>query len=99
MTLEPQQQLARFRDAVDLLGGPRSAARALAITERHMGRLYSGASPLHAGFLADIGAALLAHAEACKTLERQLSPAFTANLVEGQGQRPKPRGRWAGKEG
>ncbi len=97
MTIDPQTQLTRFRAAVALLGGPRSAARALALGERHVGRLYSGGSPLHSGILADLGQALLAHADQCRALERQISPAFAANLIDGQPAAPKPRGRWTGK--
>ena len=94
MAIEPETQLTRFRAAVALLGGPRSAARALTLGERHLGRLLSGGSPLHSGLLANLGTALLAHADQCRALERQISPAFAANLVDGQPAAPKPRGRW-----
>ena len=97
MTIDQQTQLARFQAAVELLGGPRSAARALDIGERHVTRLLAGGSPLHAGILADTGQALLAHAGACRMAERELSPAFAANRTPAQPERPKPRGRWAGQ--
>lgn len=95
--IAPATQLARFQRAVDLLGGTRSAARVLDISERHMTRLLTGKSELHTGMLADMAKALINHAEACRQLERQLSPAFAANLVEGQPVRPKPRGIWSDK--
>ena len=97
MTIDQQTQLERFRAAVQLLGGPRSADDAMAINERHVGRLLSGGSPLHTGILADLGTALLTHAEQCRAAERQLSPAFAANLTAGQPAPPKPRGRWSDK--
>lgn len=95
--IDPAIQLARFRTAVQLLGGQRSAARALTVNERHIGRLLAGGSPLHSGMLTDLGSALLAHADQCRALERQLSPAFAANLTEHQPAPPKPRGRWTDK--
>lgn len=77
-------QLTRFKAAVDLLGGPRSAARALEINERTIVRLLAGQSTLHVGFLQDTAAALLEHAEQCKKLERLISPAFASNLTAEQ---------------
>lgn len=97
--LDPKVQIARFESAVTLLGGNRSAARALGVSERHILRLLTGKSPLHDGILADTGRALLDHAEACRAAERQISPAFTANRIPGQPERPKPRGQWLEKEG
>lgn len=95
MTTTTEAQLLRFRRAVDLLGGPRAAAAELGVTERTMTRLFAGASPLHYGFLQDTAAALLRHAEACRRMERLLSPAFAENLTPDQPARPAPRGRWA----
>ena len=95
--IDPAFQIARLQQAVDLLGGTRSMARALDITERHLTRLLTGKSPLHSGFLADTATALLQHADACRALERQLSPAFAANLIPDQPDRPKPRGVWSDK--
>lgn len=86
----PQIQLDRFRLAVTLLGGPRAAAQEIGVGDRTVERLIAGASPIHDGFLRDIARALLRHADACKALERQLSPAFAGNLVDGQ---PRETGR------
>jgi len=90
---DPATQLEHFRRAVELLGGSRSAARALNVSERTISRLLSGSMTLHDGFLADMAAALIALADEARALERRLSPAFAANLIEGQ---PKADGRRAG---
>lgn len=95
MPLDKLTQRARFQQAVDALGGSRSAARMLTMTERHMTRLLTGNSPLHSGILEDIGRALIEHAELCRLLERQLSPAFAENRVPDQPDRPLPRGQWS----
>lgn len=86
--MNPATQHQHFLRALDLLGGSRSAARALGISERTIDRLKSGTSPLHAGLLRDLSAALTAHAAACRQLERDLSPAFAANLTAPQLARP-----------
>lgn len=70
--------------AVELLGGIRAAARALPCNERTMRALCSGERKLHDGYLADMSKALLAHAEACRFVEKKLTPAFTANLTAEQ---------------
>lgn len=95
--IDPATQIARFQQAVDLLGGTRSMARALDVSERHVTRLLTGNSPLHTGILADTARILLEHADRCRALERQLSPAFAANLIPDQPDRPKPRGVWSDK--
>lgn len=82
----PQHQLDLFRQAVAALGGQHAAARYLKVNDRTMGKLCSdiGApnhTDLHDGHLRDIAAALIEHAELCKRLDRQLSPAFAANLT------------------
>lgn len=97
MNITPEQQLSDFRDAVQLLGGERSAARAIGIGERTIYRLLSGESPLHSGFLRDIATALIAHADRCRALERRLSPAFAANLTARQITATPDRRRHAGK--
>lgn len=84
-------QLSRFRDAVELLGGPRSASRAIGVNERTIARLLAGTSTLHAGFLEDTARALLDHAEQCRRLERAISPAFAENLTDDQ-LRTRPHG-------
>lgn len=86
-------QLEFFQLAVRALGGSRSAAEAISCSERMMTRLLSGQAKLHEGFLADISAALLRHAELCRHLERRLSPAFVSNLVDGQAQEDGRRKR------
>ncbi len=73
-----------FALAVDLLGGTRAAARRIDVSERTMRNLLNGAQAIHEGFLHDIAAALLAQAEACRMMERNLSPAFVTNLTAGQ---------------
>lgn len=88
--IDPQTQLDRFRLAVDLLGGPRAASREIAVGERTLERLIAGTTPLHDGFLRDMAAALIRHADTCRALERQLSPAFAGNLVPDQ---PREDGR------
>jgi hypothetical protein len=96
-TIPPETQLDTFRLAVDALGGIRPAARKIGVTERTMGRLLSGASPLHTGFLADIGTALLDQAQTCRALERRLNPAFISNLTADQ-RIEKRDGRRAGTQ-
>lgn len=78
-----------FREAVDLLGGPRSAARVLDVNDRTMFRFLKGDLRINTHTLEKISTALLAHADRCRALERQLSPAFTANLTEAQARPPK----------
>ena len=95
MATDPNQQRLRLIEAVDLLGGPRSAAPAIGLGERHLRRLLAGGSPIHTGILADTAKALVIHADACRALERALSPAFSANLTPDQPAQPKPRGAWA----
>ncbi len=85
--IDPQIQLERFRRATELLGGQRATARALDIGERTMRALVAGERALHDGYLRDTAAALIAHAEACRELERQISPAFVGNLTEAQAAR------------
>lgn len=81
---DPENQLAHFRSAATLLGGAIPTARLLGISERHMRGLLSGVRTLHDGYLRDTAAALIAHADACRKLERRISPAFAANLTEAQ---------------
>lgn len=87
---DPATQLDHFHQAVALLGGPRSAARAVGMSERSMARFLAGQVTLHQGVLRDMAAALIAHADACRTAERRLSPAFAGNLIPGQ---PREDGR------
>lgn len=89
-----QEQLEFFQQAVQLLGGQRATARYLDTNERQVRFLMAGDRPLHDGFLRDIAKALIAHADACRELERKLSPAFAANLTPQQAARQgKPDAR------
>lgn len=104
--IDPITQLDDFRRAVELLGGQRAAARAMSdssgisMNERTMRSLCSGERNLHAGYLRDIARALIAHADACRIMERKLSPAFAANLTQTQATKPKhPRADLRGLEG
>lgn len=81
---EEAHQLQLYQQAVRALGGIAAHARTLGFTQRHGGRLFSGAYPVPARVLEETAAALLAHADHCRALERQLSPAFTSNLTETQ---------------
>jgi hypothetical protein len=88
---DPDSQLGRFRRAVELIGGVRTAARELDVSDRTIYGLIYAKRPLHDGFLRDMAAALIRHADECRTLERQLSPAFIGNLTAEQ-QTAKPHG-------
>lgn len=87
--VDPDSQLARFTEAVQLLGGVRSAARALDCNDRTMYALIYGKRELHDGWLRDMAAALIKHADACRAIERKISPAFVGNLTTAQ-QTDKP---------
>lgn len=93
--MTPEKQRALFTGAVAALGGYRSAAKAMGVSERTMGRLLAGSAAMHEGFLRDAAAALLAHADHCRRLERRLSPDFPSNLVDGQPAQDGRRARGA----
>lgn len=93
--MDTETQLELFAHAVEALGGQRSAARAIDISERNLARLMKGERRLHAGILEDICKALIAHADRCKVLERQLSPAFSTNRTEAQAKPPLHAGNHA----
>ena len=92
--LTTAQQLAEFRQAVALLGGARTAAAELGTSQRTIERLLAGIAPIHLGYLRDIARALIRRADACRLLERRLSPAFAGNLIEGQRLEDGRRARW-----
>ncbi|WP_374414251.1 hypothetical protein [Novosphingobium colocasiae] len=92
--MTPERQLELFKQAVAALGGHRRAAAVIGCTERTMSRLLSGQQDLHDGWLADLSAALIAHADQCRLLERQLSPDFSANRIPGQARPDARRTRW-----
>jgi len=95
---DPDSQLARFREAVQLLGGVRTAARALDVSDRTIYALIYGKRALHDGFLRDMAAALIRHADQCRALERLISPAFVGNLTAEQ-QTAKPHGNRYDRKG
>ncbi|WP_206244472.1 hypothetical protein [Novosphingobium terrae] len=80
----PVEQIERFALAVELLGGQQAAARVLGLSEREIGDLCLGRQPLQIGQLQAISRALIIHADACRLLERRLSPAFRENVLPGQ---------------
>ena len=91
---KPETQLDYFHHAVAALGGQRAAARYLNVSERNVRFLLAGDRELHDGYLRDIAAALIQHADKCRALERQISPAFAANLTAEQAARQgKPDAR------
>lgn len=79
--MDQDLQREYFARAAQLLGGNEATARVLNISSRSLRSFISGERRLHSGILQDIATALLAHAEACRTLERNLSPAFSSNLT------------------
>jgi hypothetical protein len=82
--IDPETQRQRFWQGVNLLGGIRPAARILDCNERTLRALCDGSRTLHDGWLRDLAAALIAHADKCRAHERRISPAFAANLTEEQ---------------
>lgn len=86
-TQQPEIQLEIYQQAVQALGGIRAHARALGMAERHGARLYSGNRAVTVSILADTAAALIDHADLCRQLERQISPAFGGNLTPAQQER------------
>lgn len=78
------EQRARFNLAVNALGGQRATADMLNCSERTVRDLVSGKRAIHTGFLRDISAALVRHAEMCRQLERHLTPELRKNLTEAQ---------------
>lgn len=92
--IDPETQRARFARAVALLGGNRAAGDALGLSESTIRALRNGKRNLHDGTLERAARALIAHADACRRLERQLSPAFATNLTARQAAGPDMRGRY-----
>lgn len=80
----PIEQIERFSTAVELLGGQRAAARLLGLAEPEVVDLCHGRAPLDVGLLRAISRALILHADACRLMERRLSPAFLDNMLPGQ---------------
>jgi hypothetical protein len=86
MDIETQREI--FARAVDALGGYRSAARALEVNEKSVIRWIKGERRLHDGVLEKMCGVLIAHADLCKGLERQLHPGFASNRTPGQERPP-----------
>ncbi|EGD60867.1 hypothetical protein Y88_3369 [Novosphingobium nitrogenifigens DSM 19370] len=72
-----------------LLGGAATAATILRMTEDALRDVLDGEPHLHTGTLEAVARALIAHADACRALERRLSPAFAENLTPAQARPPR----------
>lgn len=75
----PENRRNAFSAAVAAIGGQRAAATYLQCNERHVRHLLAGTRELNDRTLERIAAALIAHADRCRQLERSLSPAFAQN--------------------
>lgn len=84
MPQHPKHQLEAFRLAIAALGGQKAAGQRLGLGDRHLRNLLAGDALIHPAHLAALGRALIEHADECRKLERQLSPAFAANLTAAQ---------------
>ena len=92
--IDAASQLERFFEGVRLLGGTRSTAATLGVTERTIQRLSTGEVKLHTGFLRDMASALLARSAECEALERQLTPLDPSNLTQDQRAQPPHGGSY-----
>ncbi|WP_420381402.1 hypothetical protein [Novosphingobium sp.] len=90
--MDDATQIDLFRQAVDCIGGQTAAAGALDMSERSVRFLLAGERRLHAGILEAMSRALIDHANVCRALERQLSPAFIENRTAAQAVPPKHDG-------
>lgn len=79
---QPETMLQKVERAIALLGGREATARILGMSDRSLRFLLSGRRNLHTGILEDLARALIAKAEACRQLEREISPAFAANVTD-----------------
>ncbi|GEM_PF-3445090 len=95
--MDDATQINLFRDAVDCIGGQAAAAEALGMSERSVRFLLAGERRLHTGILEAISRALINHANVCRALERQLSPAFVENRTAAQAVPPKHDGNRSAK--
>jgi DNA-binding transcriptional regulator YdaS (Cro superfamily) len=95
--MDDATQITLFRQAVDCIGGQTAAAQALGMSERSVRFLLAGERRLHAGILEAMSRALIDHANVCRALERQLSPAFIENRTAAQAVPPRHDGNRAGK--
>jgi hypothetical protein len=90
--MDDATQIDLFKHAVDCIGGQAAAATALDMSERSVRFLLAGERRLHAGILEAMSRALIDHANVCRALERQLSPAFIENRTAAQAVPPKHDG-------
>lgn len=74
------EKLELIRQACRLLGTNERAAELLGMTDRSLRYLLAGDRAIHTGLLEDISKALIDHAGRCRSIERQLNPAFAENL-------------------
>lgn len=93
MITDHQKEL--LKRAVDLLGGGDAVAAELGISRRNVYRLIAGQRRLHAVHLEKLSKALIAHADACRRLERELCPAYSSNLTPDQARPPLHAGKHA----
>lgn len=70
-----------FSMACELLGGQRSVARILKVSDRTVRYLCSGHQEIKIGFMRDITTALDRRSRACVALARVTDPLFVANLT------------------
>lgn len=89
--MDAETQRRNFVRAVGLLGGPQATGQAIGLEQQRIAALLGGTEPLHAGILEAVARALIAHADACRVLERAISPAFADNLTDAQRNAPFPR--------
>lgn len=90
----PEAQRERFVAAVKELGGNHRVAAMLGMGERSIRALRNGEREIHEGHLRDLAQALTDKAARCMQLEREISPAFKANLTAAQHENfGKPDGR------
>ena len=76
-----QQHHHNFIAAVELLGGPVRAARAIGFTPVYISALVAGNRQLTDNVMDKTAAALLAHHRVARGLERVMTPLFSANRI------------------
>lgn len=88
-------QIQTLATAVEALGGRTAVANILDVNVRTVRAWLAGERPFHDGIMREIARALIRHADHCRKLERQISPAFKGNLnerqIEHQGKRDARR--------
>lgn len=90
--IDQEQRREFFNMACELLGGQRTTARILKVTDRTVRSLCAGDSAIKLGFMRDITAALRTRGEACRALAAKTDPLFNANLTADEiRQRPQAK--------